>query len=338
MRFLICGLGSIGRRHLRNLQQMDQQDLALFRSGHSTLPEDELTGIQSFADLDGALRAFEPDAVIVANPTALHLPVAIAAAAAGCHLLLEKPVSHSLERIDELQDALRVGGGKVLVGYQFRFNQGLREILRLLESGRLGRALYGRAHWGEYLPDWHPWEDYRDGYSARADLGGGVLLTLSHPFDYLAWMLGEVESVAATTSHTGGLEIDVETLAEATLNHAGGAISSVHLDYLERPPRHTLTIVCTGGIIEWSAETSDVKWRAAEGGEQHEALAPPGYSRNAMFTDEMRHFLDVVAGSAEPSCGLADGVRALAVALAASESAVRGLRVGVGSATGIEAQ
>lgn len=180
------------------------------------MPDDELSGYPVETDLAAAL-ARRPDAVIVSNPTALHLDVAIPAASAGCHLLIEKPVSHNLERLDELEAAVARGGGQVLVGYQFRFHPGLQEVKGLLEKSGIGRPVSACAQWGEYLPGWHPWEDYRQSYSARADLGGGVVLTVSHPFDYLRWLLGEVREVAAAVANLGGLVADVEDTAEAIL-------------------------------------------------------------------------------------------------------------------------
>jgi predicted dehydrogenase len=106
MRFLICGLGSIGQRHLRNLQALGQKDIVLLRNGKSTLPDDELAGLQIEHDLAQALERWRPDAVVISNPTALHLGVAIAAAEAGCNLLIEKSVSDTMEGITELQIAL----------------------------------------------------------------------------------------------------------------------------------------------------------------------------------------------------------------------------------------
>lgn len=167
MKFLIAGLGSIGRRHLRNLRTLGEQDILLFRTHHSTLPDDELAGIPVETDLRRALDR-KPDAVIVANPTSLHLDVAIPAAEAGYHLLLEKPVSASLDRLDVLQAALQRGGGKVAGGFQFRFHPGLQRIKGLLEARAIGSPVSVRATWGEYLPGWHPWEDYHQTYAAAS--------------------------------------------------------------------------------------------------------------------------------------------------------------------------
>ena len=102
MKFLIAGLGSIGRRHFRNLRALGENDIVLLRSHKATLPDDELAGFPVETDVATALKNHRPDAVIVANPTAFHLDIAIPATEAGCHILLEKPISGSLERVDQL--------------------------------------------------------------------------------------------------------------------------------------------------------------------------------------------------------------------------------------------
>src|SRR5512144_2106683 len=122
MKFLIVGLGSIGRRHFRNLIALGEKDIVLLRSHRATLPDDELASYPVETNLQEALQKHKPDAVIVANPTALHLDVAIPAAEAGCAILLEKPVSHSLEQVETFQNAVRRGGARVLVAFQFRFH------------------------------------------------------------------------------------------------------------------------------------------------------------------------------------------------------------------------
>ena len=98
------------------------------------------------------------------------------------------------------KQAIEQNHSQVLVGFQFRFHPGLQQVKKLLDEGAIGKPISAHAHWGEYLPDWHPWEDYKQGYAARPELGGGVVLTLSHPLDYLRWLLGEVESLSAFTS------------------------------------------------------------------------------------------------------------------------------------------
>ncbi len=170
MKFLIAGFGSIGRRHLRNLRALGQEDILLYRSHHSTLPDDEIAGLTVETDLQAAL-AHRPNAVVISNPTALHLDIAVPAAEAGCAILLEKPIAHSLERVEEFRAAVQRGGARVLVGFQYRYHPTLRRAAQLLAEGAIGQPAAARAHWGEYLPNWHPWEDYRQGYAARAASG-----------------------------------------------------------------------------------------------------------------------------------------------------------------------
>lgn len=322
MKFLIAGLGSIGRRHLRNLRTLGQQDILLYRTHQATLPDAELDGFPAFSELSLAL-AQKPDGVIVANPTALHLEVAIASAKAGAALLIEKPVSSSLAGLDELKSALNTSGKPALVGFHFRFHPVLNQIKTLLESGQLGKPLSARAHWGEYLPDWHPWEDYRRSYAARAKLGGGVVNTLSHPLDYLRWLLGEVESVSAWTGRLSRLELDVEDNAEILLRFANGTEASLHLDYYQRPPSHTLEITCEEGRVCWDNASGEARvYRASA--ESAALLVPPeGFDRNQMFLDEMAAFLRLCGGENLPHCTLADGIRVQEIVQAVKQSAAQ---------------
>jgi len=326
MKFLIAGFGSIGRRHLRNLRSLGETDILLYRSNKSTLESDEIEGLVVETDLQAALD-HRPDAVIISNPTALHMDVAIPAARAGCTLLIEKPIANTLERIDELEDALIQGRAKALVGFQFRYHPSLQYIKRLLKSGGMGRPVAVRAHWGEYLPAWHPWEDYRKSYTARADLGGGVALTLCHPLDYLRWLLGEVVSVWGYAGKQGDLELDVEDTAEIGLQFAGGPVASVHLDYLQRPPMHRMEIVCTEGTIDWNNASGAVRFYRSSTDAWESFLAPVGFDRNDLFLAELRNFMDVARGLEEPRCTLRDGIEAVRIVEAFYHAAQSGQRV-----------
>jgi predicted dehydrogenase len=320
MKFLIAGLGSIGRRHLNNLIALGERNIILYRTHTGTLPDEDLAEFPIETNFEAALNR-EPDAVIISNPTSLHLDVAIPAAQAGCHIFLEKPISHSMNRVDEFISALKDGGGKVLVGYQFRFHPGLRMVKELLDDGAIGRPTSVRAHWAEYLPGWHPWEDYRLGYSARNDLGGGVILTLSHPLDYMLWLIGEVQEVWAFAGTLGELGLEVEDTAEISMRFSQGVIGSIHLDYLQQPPNHFLEIIGTDGTIQWDYARGGVRvYRGKQMNWKNYSISND-FQRNDMFLSEMRHFIDLIHGKEESMCTLSDGVRALELALAAKRAA-----------------
>lgn len=374
MKILIAGLGSIGRRHLTNLKALGEHDIVLYRTGRSTLPDAELAELTADLpveyDLAAALR-HRPEAVIIANPTAKHLEVALPAAQQGCHLFIEKPVSHSLEGVARLQEMVIQRGCRVLVGYHFRFHPGLQRIAELLRSRRIGRPLTIHAHWGEYLPSWHPWEDYRQSYSAQAGLGGGVILTLSHPLDYILWLVRQISGRPTTESESrdqsppyqlerlwafagqlGDLELDVEDTALIGLQFSASGqqdgqafLASIHLNYTQRPGAHWLQIIGTEGWLHWDAADGSVylyQGQAAPAepqpafSNQSASADPfrqraakiypiePGFTRNDLFLAEMKHFLAVARGEAEPICSLNDGIQTLELALLALRSAETG--------------
>lgn len=315
MKFLIAGLGSAGRRHLHNLMRLGEQDIILYRTFKSTLPDDELRRFPVETDIHAAIKHC-PEAVIISNPTACHLDVAVPAAQAGCHLLIEKPISHTLHGLEQLRESLQAGGGRAMIGYHFRFHPLFRLTKRLLNEGRIGRPLTVHAHYGDYLPGWHPWEDFRYGYSARGDLGGGITGTLSHPIDYLLWFFGEGKLLWKVESKISDLDIDVNDTAELGIRFACGMIGSIHLNYYQRLPAHHFEIVGTDGTIKWNSSDDMLHIYSATAEAMETIAAPENFERNSMFLSEMSHFLQMIRGDAEPCCGLDEGERVLKLAFA----------------------
>lgn len=310
MRIVVAGLGSIGRRHLRNLRSLGENDIILLRSHRSTIPDDELTaGLEVETSIESAL-GHAPQAIVVANPTSLHLPVAIPAAQAGCHILMEKPISDSLDGLDDLKSALQHGGGSLLVGFQYRFHPSLGQVKNWVNDGEIGRVISFRCEWGDYLPDWHPWEDYRQSYAARKDLGGGVVHTLCHPLDYLRWIFGEAAIRNAFVGKLSDLELDVEDHADVQLRFDSKVEGTLHLDYYRKPGTHRLEVFGTQGMIEWKNETGAARIFRQETDAWETYLPNKDFERNTLFVNEMKHFLAVARGEAQSGCTLEDGLRA----------------------------
>ena len=323
---------------MRNLISLGEKDLVLLRSRKSTLPDEDLSGYPVETELQEALQKHKPDAVIVANPTSMHLDVAIPAAEAGCAILLEKPISQSMERIDILQQLAGKSGSKVLVAFQFRFHPGLMRAKQLISAGEIGRIISAHVHFGEYLPAWHPWEDYRKSYAARADMGGGVVLTQCHSLDYLPWLVGKVDSVWGLTAKLSDLEVSVEDTAEIGLRFKDGAIGSIHLDFNQQPPMHQFQIVGTKGSLKWELSEGAVHiYRASPeslatssgmnikaGGEWETYPLIEGWERNIMFLEQMKHFISVVRGDVQPACTLDDGIRTQRLIAAIHQSSSNG--------------
>ena len=265
------------------------------------------------------LLACKPDLAIIANPTALHLQAARAAAEANCHLLIEKPLSHTLDGCQFLVDVVRERNLTALVGCQFRFHPLLRRLREGIAAQRIGRIIGARAEWGEYLPGWHPWEDYHKSYSSRAELGGGVILTLIHPIDYMYWLFGDVDKVHALTRSIDYLETPAqEDWADLILKFSSGVVAHVHLDYHQRPPVHSLSVWGESGRAVCDFQAGTLLWIDASGATTTE-LAPDGFERNTMFVDQLRHFVECIETRTQPLVPLQEGISVLKIALEAKQ-------------------
>ncbi len=321
--FLVVGAGSIGQRHARNLKALGARHLWIY----DVAPERaqalaaEVQG-QAWHHWEAVLQA-RPQVALICSPPVFHIPQALDLARIQAHLFIEKPLSVSLEGVKALQAEVTRHSLKVLVGCNFRFHPGLQQTRKWLEEGALGKPLYARAVFGQYLPDWHPWEDYRWGYSARKDLGGGVLLDRIHEFDTLWWLFGPPQRVQGWLVHTGSLEIETEDLVEAWLEYPQGLRATVHTDYLNRRYTCRLEILGTQGTATWSFAPHQVTLYRAEKGEEVR-LAWPRYDWNAMYVEQMRHFLHVLAGLEDSTKPLHQAVGLLQTVLSVRESAHAG--------------
>jgi predicted dehydrogenase len=239
-------------------------------------------------------------------------------------VFIEKPLSDRLEGVEQLLEAVRERNLVTLVGCNMRFHPGLMKVKDLLEEGAVGHVVAARVEAGQYLPDWHRLEDYRQGYSARRDLGGGVILDAIHELDYIRWMLGEVETVVCFAGKLSRLEIETEDTAAILLRFASSAIGEVHLDYVQRAYSRTCHIIGDEGTIRWDYATGEVRWYSAATQEWRAFANPLGWEPNQMYLDEMRHFLRCLAGEEGSTLDVFQGTRVLETALAARASAKMG--------------
>jgi predicted dehydrogenase len=319
-RILVVGGGSIGTRHLANLQRLGMADLAMVEV--SSDRRAELSGrsdVTMFADYESGLR-WRPEAVLICTPTSLHLDQANRAAENGCHLFVEKPISHRWDGVVDCLSYIGQQGLQTLIGCNFRFHPGMQLAKDLLDQGGFGRIVSARAWFGQYLPDWHPWEDYRRGYSARRELGGGVILDRIHEIDYLMWLLGDIVEVYAMAEKLSHLESDTEDSAALLLRFKSGALGEVHLDYVRRRYDCGFELVGDEGTIRWSYPESALSWYRAETG-VWQRKHWPAFDSNQPYMIEMEHFLSILNGDEESAQSAQEGAGRLAVALACIESA-----------------
>lgn len=324
MRGLIVGLGSIGRRHARNWAALGLGPLAVCRQARLAQPEPLGVAVREFFDLDEALNE-QPDVVLVTNPSSLHVDAACRAVRAGAHVLVEKPLGHALDGVAELLDLAGRRQRQVMVGYNLRFHPGLVRLHELVQQRSVGRVVSVRADVGEYLPDWHPWEDYRHGYSGRRELGGGAVLTFSHELDAVCWLLGTPRRVVAFAAHASSLEIDTEDVAEILLQFADGCLASVHVDYVRRSPQRTIEVVGEEGILRWEYHANRLVRYVPAARQWRLEVGDPDLSRNDMYVAELAHFAACARGEIDrPLIDGQQGAAILAIALASLRSSETG--------------
>jgi predicted dehydrogenase len=224
--------------------------------------------------------------------------------------------------IDELEQQVKGRGLVAYVGYQMRFHPCLRRLHALLSEGSIGKVLTVRAEVGEYLPNWHNYEDYRQSYAARRELGGGALLSQIHEFDYLYWFFGLPRKVFTIGGHLSSLEVDVEDVASTLMEfQTNGHRIPVHLqqDYVQRPPSRTCQVIGDAGKILIDLNALSLH-RYDASGQVVEETSFPGFQRNQLFLDELSHFIACVNGGERPLVDLHEGAQSLRMALAAKES------------------
>lgn len=325
-RLLIVGLGSIGTRHARVAREVvpGLEIIAWRRPSSGPGP----TGIdRCVTSLEAALEC-RPQAAVVASPASRHLAAALPLAKAGVHLLVEKPIASSADGVADLIDACERQGVTLMTGYNLRFLPSLVRLRSLLREGRVGRVLSVRAEIGQFLPSWRPGADYRDTVSAKAELGGGVLLELSHEIDYLNWLFGSVEWVSAITRRQSDLEIDVEDTAHLTLGFASSAqdrpvVAALSMDFIRHDTTRTCTVIGEQGTLRWNALAGTVE-AFAPGAEDWETLFSHPASRDESYLAEWQHFLSCIQTGERPLASGADGLAAIRVVDAARQSAFTG--------------
>lgn len=321
MKALVVGTGSIGRRHISNLLHLGVEVAAYSYRGISL-------GVQSLDRCVALLEHWsnglseEFDAVVVANSTEQHVEVALQAARMGKAIYIEKPISVSLAETDELAHLIDTHHLVVEAGFMLRAHPNLVWMKKAIDDGVLGELMHLQASVGQWLPDWRPGTDYRLGYGAFREKGGGVIFDLIHELDIVNWLGGRVVDVAAMTRKVPLLEIQTEAVAQIGLRLDSGALAQVHLDYVRPGYGRILEVVGHRGVLSWDYSRGEVSLGLPDGSASVVHRIPSDFDRNSMFMANMEHFLRRISVPGVPALSsFQDGVGALRVALACHQSA-----------------
>lgn len=317
MKVAVIGLGSIGTRHARNIRSL----------GHDVIGFDPL----SRADSDDLSRATSladavsvADAVVIASPTSMHEEHALCALEHGRPVLVEKPLAAGPRGAERIASVAAERGVTCGVAMNLRFHPAVRVLRRLVGENVLGEIRYAQFSSGSDLRSWRPGTDYRAGYSARAELGGGVVRDSIHELDYLTWLLGPPESVMAETGRVSDLEIDVEDLGLALIRLASGTLASVDLTYVDPVYRRGCLLIGALATARWDWARGTIE--VARPGEALQTIDVSADVEET-YVAEMRDFLEAIQTGTAMSTTAEEGTAVVRLADAVLRSASEGRRI-----------
>ena len=312
------GWGSIGHRHIKNLLKYPDVEIIICTNKKSINTEIEKR-CKIVKLLEDGIKE-TPDIAFITNVTSEHVSTAVKLAEHGINLFIEKPLSHSVDHIDELSEIIKRKKIKVMIGSNFRFHECIKKIKELLDGNLIDEIISVRVECGSYLPDWHPNEDYRSSYAAQKELGGGVVLTCIHEIDYLHWFLGQVDEIVSFSGKYSDLELNVDDLSTALIKFKKNIIAEIHLDFFQRKEFRSCKIIGKKGTIYWDSDSNLVKLFDINENKWIEILKISNYDRNQMFMKELDYYLDCINHNKEPMNSVIESKEVLKIALGIIES------------------
>ena len=321
-RAVVIGCGSIGQRHIRNLRRLGLTDIFALRTRQGASQDlDPSLEVKELGDWP-ELGELEADVAIVSNPTSLHLETIERCLPHVRGVFIEKPLAASLDGVAELLRQIKQRRVVSFVGYNLQFHPAVKELQKFLAHDAVGKPLVFQCEVGQWIADWHPHEDYRDAYFARADLGGGVLLTLIHEIHLAIELLGAADKVACLTPAYEGLPVDVDVVADIMIHHSSNAVSQIHLDMIQRPAHRGGVISCELGWISYNLLTNTVVGQTAGQSGVMVIADDALYDVNECYLEEMQTFLNCVReGKVRHEYDAIRATQSLAIATAAREAA-----------------
>jgi predicted dehydrogenase len=312
LRVALVGYGSIGRRHAENLLRLGVRQCIVVRRAQACNPAFRPPAGATIVHSCQQAVAAGVDLAIICNPTSMHAAAASAFASAGVPLLIEKPLCRNLAEALLLARELQEPGQFAGIAYCLRYHPAYQLARQAIAEGSLGRVHCAHAWFESFLPDWHPWEDYRHSYAARSDLGGGVLPTLDHEIDFALWCLGAARQVQGRAWNTGRLEVDTADSAELEITHSTGTRTRIALSLCSPQRRRGFEFAGQRGTLRFNFQEPQLVLHRPGAGPRV-LWDGAAYDLGAMYLDLLRDFLYALIHGAAPPVPWTAGLDSLRV-------------------------
>ncbi len=313
---LIIGNGSIGSRHAENLLNI-VKEVKIFSSRF--LKGEKIKKVKNIIYVKDLYKEIDSaDGIVIANRTDKHLEILNYALRKKKNIFIEKPISHNMKYIKEIEELSEDYEAIIETGFMLRFHPNLVFLKKIIDKKIYGNIHYVRSTVGQYLPDWRKNRDYKKGYAAKREWGGGVLLDLIHEIDLARWFFGDVGLISAMLFNSQELEIETESIAQLTLKMKSEILVNLNLDYLRPHYCRNTEIVCQGGILYWDYLSGNIKIQNKYGEVKILHEVNSDFARNDMYIAEINHFVDNILGSNQKKASdLSDAINALKISCAA---------------------
>ncbi len=260
MKFLVIGLGSMGKRRVRNLKALGVKQVAGFDPRADRRDESSSKyGIPVFDDLDLAMSSFSPQAFVISTPPDLHMHYAYLAFGHGISCFIEASVVDA-EKINQLAQKIKNTSIVMAPSCTMRYYPGPKKIKELLKSNAIGKVLNINYQTGQYLPDWHPWESIEDFYVSKKETGGAREIV---PFE-LTWLndiFGKPEALACVKAKLTDMSADIDDIYHCLLRYDNNVLANLTVEIVSRPKAtREMRILGTEGELVFSADTSSVRY------------------------------------------------------------------------------
>ena len=264
LRLLFFGMGSIGKKHINIIRENYNCKIYAYRSKNDKETKD--LNIKEFTNLEDAF-SIKPDIAFITNPTFLHIPTALQCVKRNIDLFIEKPISHSIENVIELESELKKRNLFTYIAYNLRFHPVIKELKNIIFAKK-ENPIFFRIMCSSYLPNWRPNQDYTKSYSAKNELGGGVLLDLSHEFDYITYLFGDIKKITGYCDKISNLKIDSEDIFNGQLELKSNLKGNLHLNYFSIYNERKLQIYYNNEYFEGDLIKNYIKKIAKNGKEK----------------------------------------------------------------------
>ena len=330
MKFLIIGLGSMGKRRIRNLQYLGEKDIIGFELREDRRKEtEEKYRIKTFGSIDEAMKQ-KPDALIISTPPNHHIEYELLAAKNKKHFFCEAGIF--TKQLDELMEISEKNKIIAAPSCTMRFNPSIRKIKELVDNGKIGKVVAVTYHMGQYLPDWHPWEKITDFYAGQKETSAAKEM-IPFEIEWIEWIFGPIKEVSCIKGKISSLEADIDDVYQLAFRFEKGTIGNMLIEVVSRTALRIMRVIGEEGTIVWDwlddkVRLYDAKTKSWTDYQEALGFKEKGYlAKETMYIEEMKNFLEAIKGKTKYIYTLEEDYKILNLLPAAERSSDTGKHI-----------